>query len=1050
MYQLVSQKKNTGCDSMKKNQYRKISVRYLAILILILAAAGLLSYINLADTLAGEAENQINSIVEQGMSKGHIPGLMLVIVEENEIVMKQGFGFSDLSRGKEVTSNTLFEIGSLTKSFTGLAIIKLKQEGQISLDQPITEYLPWMDFFYKDENGERVSANITVGDLLFHTSGIPSNTIARIPIDNSGNALHHTLTNINNTQLTHLPGTKFHYATVNYDILAAVIEAVTGIKYEEYMYENVFYPLGFKSAGFINRMNGNDNLAQGYKYELMSTRVYNAPPYYGNLAAGYGVLSGEDLQQWMAIQLGTYYILPEYRSIIKESHIANLQVAPLSDGSYYGAGWHVYPLDAGKLIHGGSNPNYYSYVILLPEKNIGIGILANRNSEYVKWIGDSILATISGHEMPGEGHDLFITSDRILTLITIAAIICTICLIIRLVFLWLLMRKKQQKKVGILRGFIKTFLLELSIFVMIALGLLLCPQTFLNGLNWSFLFVWGPISIKTASVSLAVCVILYCIYFSIKSNYLPDYKTSTVHISILSIISGLGNTAVILVVNNALKSSAAGRIKLVPYFILSLGIYIIGQIAVKGILSTMTNQIVADQRKKIISSLLKSTLESFERVRPEHIQTVLTDDIEKINEIGKIMVQVITNVVMVLAALCYLGYVNLMGMLLSLFTILVATYIYHKTGQKSKKIWGEARDEKNRLMEMTNDLLYGYKDLKLNTLRKNAFQENIYGKCECCNEKRLKGDLAFVQTFILGELLFILVIGVVVFLFPVLGNHLEQMDIQVFVLVFLYLIGPVNGILTAIPKIIDFQICLKRINDIDNILVDESTENPILPDRFESLTLENIRYSYKDNFDSGFQLGPISYTFQRGEIIFITGGNGSGKSTLLKILLGLYKGDSGEYYLNGKLIKENNIRHLCSCVFSDYYLFDSIYGYQHNEKELNEKIKYFGLEDKVFVNDNQLSGKELSTGQKKRLALILLMLEKRPIIMLDEWAADQDPEFREYFYHVILKELKKQQRCVIAITHDDKYFGIADKIIKLDIGKFEMAGMDKCAEYAES
>ena len=189
-------------------------------------------------------------------------------------------------------------------------------------------------------------------------------------------------------------------------------------------------------------------------------------------------------------------------------------------------------------------------------------------------------------------------------------------------------------------------------------------------------------------------------------------------------------------------------------------------------------------------------------------------------------------------------------------------------------------------------------------------------------------------------------------------------------------------------------------------------------------------------------MGPVDLTFQAGELIFIVGGNGSGKSTLAKLLTGLYIPESGEVSLDGTSIVDTNrewYRQHFSTIFSDFYLFDRLVSPTDStlDSQAHTFLKTLELEKKVLVTDGQLSTTELSQGQRKRLALLGAYLEDRPIYLFDEWAADQDPVFREIFYTQLLADLQQRGKTVLVISHDDHYFHLADRIIKLDYGRIE-------------
>jgi putative pyoverdin transport system ATP-binding/permease protein len=199
---------------------------------------------------------------------------------------------------------------------------------------------------------------------------------------------------------------------------------------------------------------------------------------------------------------------------------------------------------------------------------------------------------------------------------------------------------------------------------------------------------------------------------------------------------------------------------------------------------------------------------------------------------------------------------------------------------------------------------------------------------------------------------------------------------------------------------------------------------------------------HPDFSEQGFMLGPIDLTMKSGELIFIVGSNGSGKSTLAKLITGLYTPRSGQISLNGEPVNETTVewyRQHFATTFADAYLFDSYLGFDnpHLDREIGKYLQEFQLDQKVSVNNGLLSTTSLSQGQRKRLALLTAFLEDRPIYLFDEWASDQDPTFREIFYEQMLPQLKNRGKLVIVITHDDRYFRLADRILQLNYGRVE-------------
>lgn len=983
-----------------------------------------------------EENSKLGNFIEQQMKKGKIPGLAVAVIKDDKTIYQNGFGYSDIKSGKRVTSESLFELGSNSKAFTALGILKLEEEGKINRKDQISKYIPWLQLIYK---GQEVP--VTVGDFVYHTSGIPFNSIDKIPESDSSNAIKKTVRTLEGTELSSQPGTAFEYATINYDVLGYLIETITGRSYEEYMENEILKPMGLNNTYMeladIERV----NMTKGYKIGYLKSLEYEAPTYKGNKPAGYIVSNISDIASWLKIQMGVKELSGINNDLILKSHMPNRRVPPMEDKSSYAGGWFVYQEGGGVITHGGNNPNYSSFIILKPEEQLGIAVLCNLNTQCTEEIAYGIAGILEGKEIKHSVKDLNKSADYIAMAIivsTIMIIIATFYNILRT--LLQIVKKERTLNLGNLRGFFKT-VLSFFLILVICYSVYLIPYILYNGVSWNFVFVWLPITVKIALYLIYISI--WMVYFyALLTNLFSNNKDKSIFLLvILSIISGFGNALIIFTINIGIGSSNQMKIKLLIYFILGIVLYVYGQKIVRSKLITVTNDTIYSKRIEIIKKLLSSPLEKFEDIEPGRIESTLNNDTETISRFVNILISAVTSAVTLMCCFIYLGFINRYVLLLSLLVILLISSIYFLVGRYANRIGEQARDLQNIFFKFINDLIGGFKELKLNRERRDEFNQEMEESCSKYRFKRGQAALAFANMFVVGELLFTLAIGAIALIFPLILKNLETTSISSYVFILLYMTGPVHAILDVIPDYIEVRISLDRINQFTKELSEQSMPEIELSQSKElniiNLKLDEIEYSYNKKDNKSFIVGPITYEFNSGEIIFITGGNGSGKSTLAKLLTGLYNLAKGTITINNKKVSVNELSENFSTIFSDFYLFDKLYGinYEGNEDKIQNYLELLHLEKKVEIVNGIFSTTKLSTGQKKRLALLVAYLEDRPIYLFDEWAADQDPEFRLFFYKILLPDLKERGKCVIAITHDDHYFNMADKIIKMEMGK---------------
>lgn len=1035
---------------MKRQKMHVIAIMFTALFVTVTLLNWSPSYTSAAasdrNTLTNAEIEKIEKHILKQMDKGNIPGVSVSVMKGGEAVYSKGFGYSDVKQKKRVTPSTLFELGSTSKAFTGLGLLKLAEKGQVQLSDPIEKYIPGLSFVYKGNyQGRKINeeAQITLEQLLHHTSGIPTNSIGDIPVATEDDALEKVIMKLKGAHLESYPGERFSYATINYDILGLVIQRVSGKSYETYMTDEVLHPLGMNQTFLFREDAKKYDMSKGYKRGYLKSIEYEAPVYRGNTPAGYVITNGEDMLRWLSTHLNPSQLGTELESVIRKSHIPNRLVPPSGDGSSYAAGWYVHQKGGGEITHEGSNPNYYSYIVFRPEEQLGIAVLANMNSSYTYAIGHGILNTLLGVNQKEDVKDTFTSLDNLSVAVQAAAlpfILVTLYSFVKVLFQCLTGKRKQKH--GNRAWY---YILILTVITgLLAFCMNKVPEVIYGDFPWSFVRVWAPYSFIPGIIGLFTSIVLFSFYYVLITLYPKDEDISYFSIIVLSVISGFGNALVIFMVNAAVKISDSDKFQtsLFMFFLLGLLLYVYGQRLVKGKLITYTNQIVYAKRNELINKVINVPFYRLEQLKKENIYTCLNNDTETISSFAGTVINGLTSIITISFCMIYLGIINIYGLLLTLVIIVCALRMNMIAGRFAERLWEQTRDIQNLFYKYINDLLDGFKELSLSRKKRNELMDETIEVCDDYRGKRIKADITFANTWVIGELLFTFVIGSVAFIFPIVFTTIQSSTLRDYIFVILFIAGPVNVFLDSIPSLTRVKVSWSRLKDLSAKLDDlpepagrqmESyTESETL-----EMTLSNVVYQYSNQEGEAFLVGPLNFTLRTGEICFITGGNGSGKSTLAKILTGLYSPTTGTIRINNEAVNLYRQNEVFAAVFSDYFLFDKLYGVQSESKqaEIIHYLTLLGLQDKVDITDGVFSTTKLSSGQRKRLALLISYLEDRPFYLFDEWASDQDPEFRQFFYETLLPQLRDKGKCVIAITHDDRYFHLADKTIKMERGK---------------
>lgn len=476
---------------------------YLSIIVTIVAFYSLMPTKVNAD--ANEKTQKIDQFVQKQKAISKIPGISVVIVEKGKTVYEKGFGYADVQSKTPVTSNTLFELGSTSKAFTGLAILKLEKEGLLKRSDDVRKYIPWLELEY---NGEPQS--ITINQLLYHTSGIATNTISNIPKSNEENALELTVKKLLDQPLNRQPGSSFEYATVNYDVLGLVIEKVSKQPFDMYIKQHILEPINMKDSFVgIHQVESNE-IASGYKIGLMREQEYTPPIYRGNIPAGYIISNTNDIANWLKLQLGNSQINSIENKIIQESHILDQSVEPFDKDTYYASGWGVIGKEDNQYIfHAGENPTFSSYFIMQPDEQIGVAVLSNMNSSYTTAIGQGVMDLWEGKSVNTIHADNFQNLDKTLSLICV--IVIGFGMFLSVLLLQSLKKVIKKQRIIVALNMKRALLLvfhSLSVAIIIAL-IIMFPKVLSGGSNWEFIKVWGPTSITVLFYSVIASSVIY-------------------------------------------------------------------------------------------------------------------------------------------------------------------------------------------------------------------------------------------------------------------------------------------------------------------------------------------------------------------------------------------------------------------------------------------------------------------------------------------------------------------------------------------------------------
>ncbi|KAA5840176.1 cyclic peptide export ABC transporter [Pseudomonas chlororaphis] len=527
---------------------------------------------------------------------------------------------------------------------------------------------------------------------------------------------------------------------------------------------------------------------------------------------------------------------------------------------------------------------------------------------------------------------------------------------------------------------------------------------------------------------------------------LRPFRTTVVISVALGMVGGLAITLLLATINNALHS-ATGMTQGVVLTFAALCLLALTSSIVSDIGTNYVGQrIIAALRKDLGEKVLSAPITQIERYRSHRLIPVLTHDVDTISDFSFAFTPLAIAATVTLGCLGYLAYLSVPMFLMMVVAIIIGTSVQYVAGGKGIRGFDLARDQEDELQRYYNAIASGAKELRMHRPRRYRMNTHrIQETADRIASIQVRSVNIYILAKTFGSMLFFVVIGLALAMQAYNPNP-DPTVITGFVLVLLYMKGPLENLVAYLPVVGKAKIAFGRISELSERF--SSPEPHLLLDATEapkpvvhSLELRGVSYSPPPVEGSEpFHLGPIDLDIKQGDIVFIVGENGCGKTTLIKLLLGLYQPQAGEIRLNGEAVTDlarDDYRQLFTTVFADYYLFDDLVqgGGQQSLDSASQYLDRLEIAHKVSIKDGAFTTTDLSTGQRKRLALVNAWLEGRPVLVFDEWAADQDPAFRRIFYTELLPDLKRLGKTIIVISHDDRYFDIADQLVRLRAGK---------------
>lgn len=526
-----------------------------------------------------------------------------------------------------------------------------------------------------------------------------------------------------------------------------------------------------------------------------------------------------------------------------------------------------------------------------------------------------------------------------------------------------------------------------------------------------------------------------------------QYRWPFLMVMALSLLSAALGIGLIAFINLRLIETPDISLSVLPEFLGLLLLLMAVTLGSQWALTTLGHHFVFRLRSEFIKRLMDTHVERIEKLGSAALLAGLTSDVRNITIAFVRLPELVQGIILTLGSAAYLAWLS--PKMLGVTAIWVAITVYggYVLVARVYKHLAQLREIEDQLYNDYQTVIEGRKELALNRERaERVFEDTYIPHASDYRRHIIRADTFHLSAVNWSNIMMLGVIGLVFWM----ANSLGWSDTNIaatFSLTLLFLRTPMLSAIGALPTLLTAQVAFNKLNQFKLAPYDAKFPRSKEPADWQTLEMRDVVFQYADNT---FCVGPLNLTIKRGELLFLIGGNGSGKSTLAMLLTGLYQPVSGAIYLDGKKIDASNqddYRKLFSAVFTDVWLFDRLLGpqgKQANPALVSSWLERLKMSEKLELENGTILNLKLSKGQRKRVALLLALAEERDIILLDEWAADQDPHFRREFYQVLLPLMQQLGKTIFAISHDDHYFVHADRLLEMRQGQLsELTGHER-------